>query len=92
VMHEAVGRVNLLKIALDNGADRFICARPVLGHYEVEVNGEPRRMSDEEWKGGTTFGPAIINGRFPADVPTSRIEGLTSPAWTQSYLVPRPPE
>ena len=50
VLHEAVGRVNLLMFAVDNGADRFICAGPVLSHYEFEVLGDPRRLDDNEWQ------------------------------------------
>ena len=89
MLHEAVGRVNMLMLAVDHGGDRFICAGPVLSHYEFEVTGDPRRLSDEEWKGGARrFGPRILDGRFPTDVPASRVEGLTPPAWTRSYLVP----
>ena len=81
VLHEAVGRVNLLMIAVDNGPDRFVCAGPVLSHYEFEVIGEPRRLNDEEWQG-------IQRNDFPPDVPASHIEGLAPPVWTQSYLLP----
>ena len=81
VLHEAVGRVNLLMIAVENGADRMVFAGPVLSHYEFEVIGAPRRMNDEEWRN-------IQWQNFPADVPATRIEGLAPPAWTQSYLVP----
>jgi hypothetical protein len=89
VLHEAVGRVNLLMMAVDNGANRFVCAGPVLSHYEFEVTGDPRRISDTEWKGGASrYGPSILDGRFPTDVSASRVEGLTPPAWTRSYLVP----
>jgi hypothetical protein len=89
VLHEAVGRVNLLIIATENGSDRFMCAGPVLSHYEFEVIGAPRRISDEEWRGqGVHPHAGILQGNFPLDVPASRIEGLTPPLWTRSYLVP----
>jgi hypothetical protein len=92
VLHEAVGGVNLLMLAVENGPDRFICAGPVLSHYEFEVIGDPRRISDQEWagsqKGPRGFRPGILGGNFPSDVPASRIEGLKPPVWTQSYLVP----
>ena len=81
VLHEAVGRVNLLMIAVNNGPDRFVCAGPVLSHYEFEVIGEPRRISDEEWRG-------IVQDNFPADVSAAELEGLAPPVWTKSYLVP----
>src|SRR5262249_26535549 len=81
VLHEGVGPVNLLMIAVDNGADHFVCAGPVLSHYEFEVIGAPRRISDEEWQ-------AIRLGNFPDDVPQGSVEGLAPPVWTRSYLVP----
>ena len=81
VLHEAVGRVNLLMIAVDNGPDRFVCAGPVLSHYEIAVLGAPRRLSDEEWRG-------IIANNFPSDLGARRIEGLSPPVWTRSYLLP----
>jgi hypothetical protein len=86
ILHEAVGRVNLLMLAVDNGSDRFICTGPVLSHYEFEVIGPPRRISDEEWRGGGISG--ILDNRFPSDVDRNQIEGLVPPVWTQSYLVP----
>jgi hypothetical protein len=89
VLHEAVGRVNLLMIAVDNGADCMIFAGPVLSHYEFEVIGDPRRISDEEWS-NQAWPPGILQGNFPADVPPTRLEGLAPPVWTQSYLAPAP--
>jgi hypothetical protein len=82
VLHEAVGRVNLLMMAVDNGSDHFICAGPVLSHYELEVTGDPVRLSDADWQG-------IISPFFssPPAVPLSGIEGLAPPLWTQGYLV-----
>jgi hypothetical protein len=81
VLHEGIGSVNLLLIAVDNGPDRFICAGPVLSHYEIEVLGAPRRLSDNEWED-------ILIGTFPADVDPSQVEGLAPPVWTTGYLVP----
>ena len=92
VLHEAVGKVNLLMLAVDNGLDRFICAGPVLSHYELEVIGDPRRITDQEWHGDDARGSpfsGILVGRFPSDLPASRIEGLRPPAWTRSFLVPK---
>lgn len=91
VLHEAVGWVTFLMLAVDNGADRFICAGPVLSHYEFEVIGPPRRLSDAEWGGGGFFGPpGILEGEMPLGLSTNNIEGLTPPVWTRSYLVPAP--
>jgi hypothetical protein len=83
VLHEGIGPVNLLMIAVDNGPDRFVCAGPVLSHYEFEVIGAPRRISDDEWQ-------SIRRGSFPDDISPSGVEGLAPPVWTQSYLVPTP--
>jgi hypothetical protein len=49
VIHEGVGRVNLLMIAVDNGLDHMVYAGPVFSHYEFEQAGTTR-LSDEEWK------------------------------------------
>lgn len=83
VLHQAVGRVNLLMVAVDHGSDRFICAGPVSSHYEFEVIGNPRRLSDEEWRG-------LLGGELPPGVQVGQIEGLKPPSWTQGYLVPEP--
>ncbi len=49
VIHEAVGNVHLLMIAVDNGPDRMVYAGPVFSHYEFEVPGVTR-LSDDDWK------------------------------------------
>jgi hypothetical protein len=84
VLHEAVGRVNLLMLAVDNGSDRFVCAGPVLSHYEFEVTGNPRRLSDQEWQ-------YVMGGGFPEGLDPKRLEGLQPPPWTRSYLAPQTP-
>ena len=74
VLHEAVGNVDLLVLAVDNGPDRMVYGGPVLSHYEFELIGPPRRMSDSEWQGA---GSAWPTNQWPAP-----------PAWTAEYLVP----
>jgi hypothetical protein len=49
VIHEGVGNVNLLMIAIDNGPDRMVYAGPVFSHYEFEVPGA-NRLTDEDWQ------------------------------------------
>jgi hypothetical protein len=49
VIHEAVGNVHCLLIAIDNGPDRMVYAGPVLSHYEFEVPGV-NRLSDADWQ------------------------------------------
>src|SRR5262245_37198225 len=63
--------------------DRTVFAGPVLSHYELEIVGEPRRLNDNEWK-------TLQSGIFPPDVVPSRVQGISPPPWTQSYLVPKP--
>src|SRR5262249_2775733 len=53
VIHESVGNVHLLMIAVDNGPDRMVYAGPVLSHYEFEVSGV-NRLSDADWKAKLT--------------------------------------
>jgi hypothetical protein len=49
VLHEAVGNVDLLMLAVDNGEDKMVYAGPVLSHYEFEMPGVSRK-SDSEWQ------------------------------------------
>jgi len=82
VLHQGVGRVNLLMLAVESGGDRLVCAGPVLSHYEFEVIGAPRRLTDIEWAGGgegTKNPRGILHGTYPADVPPDRLEGLQPP-------------
>jgi hypothetical protein len=57
VLHQGVGNVDLLVIAVDSGADRMLYAGPVLSHYEFEVAGVARQ-SDREWRQGLRKGQA----------------------------------
>jgi hypothetical protein len=50
VLHEGVGRVHLLMIAVDNGGDRMVVAGPVLSHYEFALVGPPKRLTNSEWR------------------------------------------
>jgi hypothetical protein len=58
VLHQGVGNVDLLLIAVDSGPDRMVYAGPVLSHYEFEVSGVARK-SDREWRAN------IRAGRLP---------------------------
>jgi hypothetical protein len=59
VLHQGVGSVDLLLIAVDNGADRIVYAGPLLSHYEFEVPGVSRK-NDREWRN------ELRQGRAPA--------------------------
>jgi len=49
VLHQGVGSVDLMVIAIDNGKDRVAYVGPTLSHYEFEMRGVARK-TDREWK------------------------------------------
>jgi hypothetical protein len=49
VLHEGVGNIDFLQIAVDSGKDRMVYAGPVLSHYEFEM-AEVNRKTDSEWR------------------------------------------
>jgi hypothetical protein len=54
ILHEAVGNVQMMFIAVDNGpGDLAVYGAPVLSHYEFEM-GPTTRMTDAEWKSQIT--------------------------------------
>jgi len=65
VLHQAVGRANLLYIAVDSGTRRTIYAGPVLSYYEFEREF-PVRMDDNEWK------TMLLQNQAPAPPPWTR--------------------
>jgi hypothetical protein len=56
ILHQAVGKVNLLYVAVERGERKTMYAGPVLSHYEFET-AFPRRMTDTEWKTLLTNSP-----------------------------------
>lgn len=54
ILHEAVGNVHFMLIAVDNGpGDLAVYGAPVLSHYEFEL-GPATRLTDGEWKSQVT--------------------------------------
>jgi hypothetical protein len=49
VLHQGVGNVNLMLIAVENGTNKMVFAGPVLSHYEFEMPGVSRK-ADSEWR------------------------------------------
>ncbi|HYT91655.1 MAG TPA: DUF3160 domain-containing protein [Gemmataceae bacterium] len=49
VLHQGVGSIDLMVIAIDNGKDKMVYAGPLLSHYEFEMKGVNRK-SDSEWR------------------------------------------
>jgi hypothetical protein len=59
VLHQAVGNVDALLIAIDNGKDHMVYAGPVFSHYEFETPNAVRRTNGE-WH------EALRGGKQPA--------------------------
>ena len=54
ILHEAVGNVQFMLIAVDNGpGDLAVYGAPVLSHYEFELS-PTTRLTDAEWKSQIT--------------------------------------
>jgi hypothetical protein len=49
VLHEAIGNVDLMLIAVDSGPDRMIYAGPMMSHYEFTEQGLSR-LADGQWQ------------------------------------------
>jgi hypothetical protein len=47
VLHQGVGNVDALIVAVDNGKDRMVYAGPVFSHYEFEAPNAVRRTNGE---------------------------------------------
>ncbi len=58
VLHQGVGNVDLMVIAIDNGRDRVVFVGPTMSHYEFETPNAVRR-TDKEWKG------ELLDGKVP---------------------------
>ena len=65
VLHQAVGNVDLLLVAIDNGKDRMVYAGPVFSHFEFEMPGVTRK-ADSEWR------KDLKEGRQPPRPPWTR--------------------
>jgi hypothetical protein len=88
VLHEGIGRVHLMMVAINNGPDRCVYAGPVFSHYEFELIGPPQRMTDPEWV--DRWGKAGFYEWDSADTGIKRDwSGIPpNPEWTRSFLVP----
>jgi hypothetical protein len=49
VLHEGIGNVDLIMVAIDSGMDRMVYAGPVFSHYEFEMPNAMRK-ADSEWR------------------------------------------
>jgi len=54
ILHQAVGNVQMMFVAVDNGpGDLAVYGAPVLSHYEFEL-GPTTRLTDAQWKSQVT--------------------------------------
>jgi hypothetical protein len=58
VLHQGVGNIDLMIIAIDNGNDRVVYVGPTMSHYEFETPNAVRR-TDKEWK------TELLDGKVP---------------------------
>lgn len=79
VLHQGVGNVDLMVIAIDNGKDRVTYVGPTLSHYEFEMSGVARK-TDKEWK------TELLDGKFPPRPDYTR--GYLIPATERQPLTP----
>jgi hypothetical protein len=87
VLHQATGNAHLMMVAINNGDEKCVYAGPVLSHYEFEISGAPKRLSDPEWKASWNkagFDAWFYNNSWARD--WSEIPA--HPKWTQGYLAP----
>jgi hypothetical protein len=80
VLHQGVGNVDLMVIAIENGPDRVAYVGPTLSHYEFEMPGTARK-TDAEWKA------ELANGKVPPRPEWTR--GYLVPATERKPIDPR---
>lgn len=59
VLHQGVGNIDMMMVAIDNGKDRVLYLGPTFSHYEFETP-VAQRKTDKEWKAD------LLDGRVPA--------------------------
>lgn len=92
VLHEGIGAVNMAFIAVEFAGKPVMFAGPVLSHFEFELVGSPRRLSDSQWKSaleGQPIDPPLRpEWRVQKDEFGNTRQLPPLPPWTRDYLVP----
>jgi hypothetical protein len=92
VLHQGIGNVHLLVLCVDHGNEKMIYTGPVLSHYEFELIGPPKRLSDTIWK--SWWSEAGFSDYAQSWTNDDRAHAWNNlpwqPEWTESYLVPHP--
>ena len=57
VLHQGVGNVDLVVVAIDNGPDRVVYAGPVFSHYEFQTSADVR-LTNGDWQARLREGQA----------------------------------
>lgn len=58
VLHQGVGNIDMMMVAIDNGKDRVLYLGPTFSHYEFETPNAQRK-TDKEWKAD------LLEGKIP---------------------------
>ena len=73
VLHQGVGNVDLMVVAIDNGKDRMIFLGATMSHYEFELKGANRK-SDSEWRRRLEGGQDSAAPRMDTRIPGTGLE------------------
>jgi len=65
-----------LSIRVNSRFPSFPSAWTRLSQYEFEIIGEPRRISDEEWRGNGFFSLEFFKALFQKTFPPTGLKGL----------------
>jgi len=94
VLHEGIGAVNMAFIVVERSGKPVMFAGPVLSHFEFELIGPPRRLSDSQWQdalwGQPLEKPLRPEWRTVKDEFGNTRQVPPPPPWTRDYLVPAP--
>jgi hypothetical protein len=86
VLHQGVGGVDLMVIAIDNGTDRVAYVGPTLSHYEFETPLAVRK-TDAEWKADLLDGKAPPRPTWTKGYLVPRIGPPAVDAYTRNRLL-----
>jgi hypothetical protein len=86
VLHQGVGNIDMMLVAIDNGKDRVLYLGPTFSHYEFETP-VAQRKTDKEWKAD------LLDGKVPPRpdhtrgylIPGKKVEEMNK--WQKQRLI-----
>jgi len=66
VLHQGVGKVNMMIISINSGPDRAVYVGPVFSHFEFSTKGV-KRVSDAEWSKQVEVGDVPKRSKWTKD-------------------------